>query len=64
MKQGSDVPPFVKYVPCTTCGGRGWKREQGGYGLITCPICKGEKKLPMWDDEGNWMKKSNYKEVI
>lgn len=57
MKQGSDVPAFVKYVKCSLCNGSGWKREQGGYSIIICPHCKGEKQLPVWDDEGKWQKK-------
>ena len=64
MKQGSDVPAFVQYIPCTTCNGSGWKRERGGYSMITCPTCKGEKKLPMWtgDENGKFLKRIDYNE--
>jgi len=62
MKQASDVPAFIKFIPCTTCNGTGWKKERGGYSLITCPTCKGEKRLPMYtgDEDGKFLKKSEY----
>ncbi|WP_096206673.1 hypothetical protein [Candidatus Methanoperedens nitratireducens] len=63
MKPNLDIPPFTKYEPCPTCGGRGWKRERGGYSLIPCPTCFTARKLPILEPDGRFLKRGQEIEI-
>jgi len=51
------IPAFIKCEVCPGCQGRRWKKEQGGYSMIVCPICQGKGKLPISNADGQWEKK-------
>lgn len=51
------IPAFTAYEPCVWCAGKGWKKEKGGYSMITCPICGGAKKLPVSNADGQFLKR-------
>lgn len=65
---GSGVPPGKALLPCNTCSGTGWKKEEKQtdegplWHMITCPACKGDGLIltnPCSNCKGNgWVKTS------